>query len=275
MRILAIVLAALVAGAPARGETTVPGFWAPKQRLAKPDLSALTRLRFLTTADFFPFNFIDADGRLSGFHVDLARAICAALDMTERCQIQALPWDELEGALAEGQGEALVAGLAITAENREDYLFSRPYMRFPARFVTRRGAVLSEPLHGKMADKRVGVIDDTAHERLLRDLFPEAQAVVFSRNEWLLDALRSGAIDAAFGDGMRFSFWLAGEDAARCCAFSGGPYLAPGYLGHGLAVAVPRDMPELAEAIDFALHEIEANGAFAELYRRYFPVGFY
>ena len=49
-------------------------------------------LRFITTTDFPPFSFIDASGRLSGFHVDLARAICAALEITDRCQIHALPW---------------------------------------------------------------------------------------------------------------------------------------------------------------------------------------
>ena len=52
-----------------------PGFWEPKQRQSRPDLSALARLRFLTTVDFFPFNYLDAENRLSGLHVDLAFAL--------------------------------------------------------------------------------------------------------------------------------------------------------------------------------------------------------
>ncbi|TIT46268.1 MAG: transporter substrate-binding domain-containing protein, partial [Mesorhizobium sp.] len=73
-------------------EPQVPVLWDAKERLPKPDLSALPRLRFLTTTDFPPFNFLDGAGRLSGFHVDLARAICAELGIAEKCQIQALPW---------------------------------------------------------------------------------------------------------------------------------------------------------------------------------------
>ena len=77
----------------------------------------LERLRFLTTTDFPPFNFLDGNGRLSGFHVDLARAICAELGIVDKCQIQALPWDELDAALQKGEGEAIMAGIAVTARD--------------------------------------------------------------------------------------------------------------------------------------------------------------
>jgi hypothetical protein len=38
---------------------------------------------------------------------------------------------------------------------------------------------------------------------------------------------------------------------------------------------VRHDLPDLVTAIDYALQEIEAKGIFAELYLRYFPVGFH
>ena len=78
----------------------IPNFWDPNERFVKPDFSTRQRLKFLTTTDFPPFNFIDRKKRLSGFHVDLARAICSELDMLAKCQIQALPWDELDEALS-------------------------------------------------------------------------------------------------------------------------------------------------------------------------------
>ena len=85
---------------PARADgVKLPILWDSKERLVKPDLSDLARLRFLTTTDFPPFNYLDGDGKLSGLHVDLARAICAELAIADKCQIQALPWGELEAAL--------------------------------------------------------------------------------------------------------------------------------------------------------------------------------
>ena len=114
-----IVLALAAVAAPCRAaDPAIPNFWDTKERLAKPDISELQRVRFLTTVDFPPFNFLDTSGRLSGFHVDLARAICRKLEIVDKCQIQALPWGELQPALQKREGEAIIAGIAVTEENR-------------------------------------------------------------------------------------------------------------------------------------------------------------
>ncbi|RWM98293.1 MAG: transporter substrate-binding domain-containing protein [Mesorhizobium sp.] len=256
-------------------EPQVPVLWDAKERLPKPDLSALPRLRFLTTTDFPPFNFLDGAGRLSGFHVDLARAICAELDIDEKCQIQALPWAELEGALQKGEGEAIIAGIAATPESRSKYAFSRSYLQFPARFIMPKSTSLTEPIFDRLRGKRVGVVAGSAHERMLRDYFGTVQVVPFAQLEELYDGLKAGKVDAGFGDGMRFAFWLGSSDAAACCRFAGGPYLAPEYLGSGMTIATRASDPALAAAFDYALQQISVKGTFAEFYLRYFPVSFF
>ena len=280
-RWIAIALLSLLVAAPpfagvARAaEPQVPVLWDAKERLPKPDLSALPRLRFLTTTDFPPFNFLDGAGRLSGFHIDLARAICAELDIADKCQIQALPWAELDDALQKGEGEAIIAGIAATPESREKYAFSRSYMQFPARFIMPKAKAFAEPILDKLRSKRVGVVAGSAHEKMLRDYFKTVQVVTFDKPEDLYAGLKAGKIDAAFGDGMRFAFWLGGSDAAGCCRFAGGPYLAPEYLGSGMAIATRKDDTALAAAFDYALQEISIKGTFAEFYLRYFPVSFF
>jgi len=277
-RLLSLLCLAVVCGGaiPSRSaEPSIPNFWDAKERLAKPDISDLQRVRFLTTVDFPPFNFIDSSGRLSGFHVDLARAICQELDIVAKCQIQALPWGELKDALKKKDGEAIIAGVAVTAENRTKYAFTRAYLQFPARFVTPKTKSLTEPLHDKLSGERIGVVSGSAHEKMLRDYFPDATVVPFATQDEMLAELKASKLAAAFGDGMRLGFWLAGSDSSDCCRFSGGPYLAPEYLGSGLAIAVAPDNPKLAAAFDYALHEINAKGTFGELYLRYFPVSFY
>jgi polar amino acid transport system substrate-binding protein len=235
----------------------------------------LPRLRFLTTIDFPPFNFLDGHGRLTGFHVDLARAICAELGIQAKCQIQGLPWAELDSALASKQGEAIIAGTAVTPQSRARYAFSRPYLRFPARFVTLKAKPLGLPMFQRIGGERIGVIAGSAHERMLRDLFPDAKVVTYGKQERMYEDLKEGKLAGIFGDGMRLGFWLAGTDSAGCCAFVDGPYLSAEYLGNGLAIAASPDNPELADAFDYALQQISTKGTFAELYLRYFPVGFF
>jgi polar amino acid transport system substrate-binding protein len=278
--ILIVLAAALLEMLPAHAAKpgltpNVPVFWDAKERLQKPNLAALPRLRFLTTTDFPPFNFLDASGRLTGFHVDLARAICSELQVAGKCQIQALPWQDLDAALQKGDGEAIIAGLAVTAQAREKYAFSRPYLQFPARFVVRKSASFGDALFDSVQRKKIGVQAGSAHERMLRAYFGNVVVVAYPNQEALYRDLESGKIDAGFGDGMRLSFWLGGNQAAGCCRFAGGPYLAPEYLGAGLSIAVKADNPQLAKAFDYALQAISAKGKFTELYLRYFPVSFY
>lgn len=256
-------------------EGSAPSYTDPRERIAVPDLSSRSRIRFLTTVDFPPFNFIDQSGKLAGFHVDLARAICDVLKMREKCQIQALPWEELAGALETGQGEALIAGLAVTEESRERYRFTRPYLELPARFVVPAAMTAEGGAATALAGRRVGVMARSAHEAMLRAWFPKISAVPFDRQDWLFAALREGGVDAVFGDGVQLSFWLSSSAAGGCCRMFDGPYVSRAFLGEGLAIAVAPRNGELTGAFDNAIAEINRSGRFAELYLRWFPNGLY
>lgn len=265
----------LLGSASSAAEPAIPNFWDAKEQLASPNIDNLGRISFLTTIDFPPFNYIDDSGRLAGFHVDLADAICREIKISDRCRIQALPWNELETALSNGDGEAILAGIAVSPDKRQRFAFGRPYLRFPARFVTLADADIGRSISDFVADRQVGVIDGSAHEAMLRDYFPMARPVTYSRAEWMYADLKSGKIGALFGDGMQFSFWLGSAGSANCCKFSGGPFVSDRYLGHGLSIVTSRENKALNDAFDYALRELSTRGVFAELYLRYFPISFY
>jgi len=258
-----------------QASAAIPNYWDPRERIIVPDLSPRTRIRFLTTHDFPPFNFIDQNSRVSGFHVDLAREICDELGVAAKCQVQILPWDELSAAMQTGQGEAIIAGLGMSETSRKDYLFTRPFLKFPARFVRMKTTAIEGEDATALADKKVGVLANSTHAAMLRAYFPDIQSVTFDRPDWLYDAMKSGDVDAIFGDGVQLSFWLTSKGAKDCCAYFDGPYFAPSFLGEGLSIAVRRDSPDLVEAFDHALLEISKDGRMRELYFRYFPNGLY
>jgi len=270
---LAVMIAAPVA-ALAQSQT-IPNFWPRGELLSKPDLSNLQRLRFLTTTDFPPFNFIDRKKRLTGFHVDLARAVCTELGILAKCQIQALPWNELEAALERGDGDAIIAGLDITLASRAKFEFSRPYLHVPGRFAAKREAALGEPMTRAVRDKTTGVIAGSQHARWFAQAFKGAKTQDFPDKAAAFEALKSGKVDVVFTDAVSLAFWLASEASADCCAFAGGPYLSEQYFGHGMAIAFPKGRTDLAAATDYALKELNDKGEFAELYLRYFPLSLY
>jgi polar amino acid transport system substrate-binding protein len=251
----------------------VPNFWDPKRRLERPPPDAVPVIRFVTTDDFPPFNFLDAEGHLTGFNVDLARAICAELAI--RCTIQARPWNNLVETLTSKTADAAIAGMAISSEARSRLDFSDVYMRSPARFVARTDAAKLDLTPDGLKGKTLAVVARTAHEAYLAAFFPEVERKLYPTADAARQALKSGEVDAHFGDGEQLSFWLAGESAAGCCVFVGGPYLESRFFGLGMTIAMAKGSTDLKRAIDAALEAIYDKGVYAELDLRYFPVGFF
>lgn len=250
----------------------IPLMFDPRERLQRPDLDSVPRIRFLTTVDFPPLNFIDQSGKLSGFHVDLAREICRELDVLERCQIEALPYKDLLTALEKGAGDVIAAGLRVTPELRQQASLSRPFMQLPARFVTTVGqTALTEP--GMLKPGETGTVAGTAHEAMLAAYFPGIKPKTFPERDDLLAAMKKGEIKAAFGDGLQLAFWLQSPGADSCCRFLGGPYYARPILGDGLTLATRKDAPLIAQAMDAALLALSRSGRLNQIYLRYFPHG--
>jgi len=263
-------------GALAQNAPTIPNFWDPQERFIKPNVRSLPRMRFLTTTDFPPFSFIDRDKRLVGFHVDLARAICAELEILPVCQIQAVPFADLEKEIIDGNGDAVLAGMAKTAQNRQKFSFSRTYFRIPSRFVAKRGSGFSEPLLTALAGKTVGIVDGTAQAAFAKNNFEQLQLRLFATQDAAFSSLQKGEVSALFDDGLSLSFRLQRiVNDQKCCEFVGEPYLSDRYFGSGLTVAMKQGNLELENAINFALRSINDKGIFAELYLRYFPISIY
>lgn len=277
--VLYFLFALLVLAPPALAEDasrgTFPLLFDSRERLAKPDLSSLTRVRFLTTLDFPPFNFVDETGRPTGFQVDMIREICDELEIAAKCQIQGLPFEELRPALDRKEGDAIIAGISVTADLRQNYLFSRPFMALPARFARYGNQVLKGRAAEALAGKSVGVIGASAHEAMLKAYFPALKPVVFPDRKQLLDALKAGKVDAVYADGVQLAFWVAGPDAEKCCTLFDGPYFSEHFFGEGLSIMLGPDDDILQQAMDHALLTLSREGRLNELYLRYFPYGLY
>ncbi len=252
-------------------EVVTPNYWDPRTGTDRPTTTPNT-IRFLAADDFPPFAFRDGTGRLTGFNIDLARAICEELEAA--CSLRIKSFDALVPALDGEEGDAIIAGLATTPGNVQTLLFSDPYLRLPARFSVLKGKTLSV-LPEDLVGKRISVVEGTVHERFLRSYFSGAEIRTYPTATEARAALGTEEVDAHFGDGLSLSFWLNGKISGNCCEFVGGPWLEPGYFDHGLSIALRRDDALRQAAVNHALARLQAKGVYSELYLRYFPVSFY
>lgn len=259
---------------------TVPA-WAQDAGLAaaSPDGAAAPTeprrfvIRFLTEGEFPPFNYYDDEGVLSGFNVDLARAIC--LEASAACDIKVRPWEELLIGLRRGDADAVIAAHRVTAGGLAEVDFSDRYFYTPGRFAARKEDAVQNVSPDELDGVTIGVAKGTAHEAFVKAFYRDSRIVLFENPELAREALQQGKVELVFDDAISLAFWLNGSLSRQCCEFRGEAFLEPKYFGDGLAVALPRNDPQIKTLINNALKRVRQSGRFQELVERYFPVRIY
>jgi len=257
----------------AKSKPIVPDNWQGDALRPKPDLKGLEKIRFVTDTDYPPFHYYDEVGALTGFNVDLARAICEVLEV--ECEVDSTNWSDLIPTLDRGEADAAIASIRITAEALKAADFTARYYATPARFAARKESDLKDIRPETVDGLKIGVAKGTGHEAYLKKFFPDGAIAAFDQAEDAQKALKEGAIDLVFGDGITLTFWLNGVTSEACCEFRGGPYLDSRFFGEGVGIAVKKGNRKLAEILTYGLEQVHATGRYEELFLRYFPMNFF
>jgi polar amino acid transport system substrate-binding protein len=230
-------------------------------------------LRVVTEGDYPPFNYFDEEGVLTGFNVDLARALCLELNVT--CDIQVKAWEALLPAAAKGEADAVIAGHIVSSKALKSVDFTDRYFHTAARFSGRREGDKPEITPDGVEGRRIGIVKGTVHEAYLSEFFRLGRLVAFETPELARDALMQKSVDLLFDDGISLALWLNGTASKECCELRGGPFLEPRFFGDGLAIAVPKSDPQLRGQLNSALKRVRASGRFDELVLQYFRTRLY
>jgi polar amino acid transport system substrate-binding protein len=226
-------------------------------------------MRFVTDSDYPPFNYYDEEGNLTGFNVDVARAVCFELELG--CDIQAAEWKGLLPVLQRGEADAVIASLAVTPGTLAQADFTTGYYVMAGRFVAKKA---TEPLEISplgLEGRKVGVVDGSAHAAYLDVFFRDVLVTGFPSEEAAREALTRGDVDLLFGDGIGLMFWINGASAGACCEYRGGPYYDPRYFGDSVGIAVRKGDRETRDLLEKGLAKVRSSGRFEELLQRYFP----
>ncbi|MDB5549326.1 MAG: putative amino acid binding protein, partial [Tardiphaga sp.] len=256
--------------APGPGPQAVPGFWDPRRRPDRPDMSRLSVIRFMTEVDYPPFNFTGPDGNPAGFNVDLARLLCEEIKVN--CTVQMRRFDTLLDAISSNRGDAIIASIAVTPQIRARVDFTDPYYRSPARFAARRDSAMPEIRPEYLEGRKVGVVAGSTFEAYLKAMFTDAVLQDYPNDEALRQALKQKDVDFIFADAISLAFWLNGTESADCCAFSGGPFVESRYFGEGVGIAVRKGNDTLRQALNWAMFRVWEKGKFTDLWLRYFSI---
>lgn len=232
---------------------------------------AQRNIRLLTDRDFPPFSYETPEGKTAGVSVDLALAAC--VEVKANCVVIAKPFNELLPALINNEGDVIVSGLRIDPALLKKATMTRPYFWSLGRFAVRVGSQLRGSDIRSLAGKRIGYVANSSHGAWLEKYYSRSTLTPFPGEAEMNEALRTGALDVSFGDGLRLIYWLAGSASRGCCKPLDGAFVDRQFFSRNLAFLTRRNDPETAKAFDYALDRLQEKGISAEIFARYLPSG--
>ena len=272
--IIWLALALIVVDPVVAQDAAVPGL--PLFRhidgVAKPPAGMAQRnIRLLTDRDFPPFSYETPEAKTAGVSVDLALAACT--ELKANCVVIARPFNQLLPALINNEGDVIVSGLRIDAAILEKATMTRPYFWSLGRFAVRVGSQLRGSDIRSLAGKRIGFVANTSHGAWLEKYYSRSTLTPFPSEAEMNEALRTGALDVSFGDGLRLIYWLAGSSSRGCCKPLDGAFVDRQFFSRNLSFLTRRDDLETVKAFDYALDRLQEKGTSTAIFSRYLPTG--
>ena len=226
-----------------------------------------------TEGAYPPFNNLTADGKIEGFDIDIANALCA--EMKVECTIVTQDWDGIIPALQAKKFDAIIASMSITDERKEKVDFTHKYYNTPPAILVPKDSAIADVTPEALAGKSLGVQASTTHFNYAEAKYGTSDIKGFpSAQEYQLD-IANGRVDAVMDDVMVLKGFLATPEGTACCKILG--TIAPDKKihGEGAGIAVRKGETELADKLNAAIDAIRANGKYKEIQDKYFDFDVY
>ena len=232
----------------------------------------MTKLKIGTEGAYPPFNNLTADGKLEGFDIDIANALC--VEMKAECEFVTQDWDGIIPALQAGKFDAIVASMSITAERKEKVDFTHKYYQTPPAIAVPKDSTIADITPEALKGKSLGTQASTVHFNYAEAKYGESEIKGFpTAQEYQLD-LASGRVDAVMDDISVLDGWLATPEGA-CCKRLGVVANDPVIHGEGAGIAIRKGETALADKFNAAIDAIRANGKYDEIAKKYFNFDVY
>ena len=229
-------------------------------------------MRIAVEGAYPPFSEVGPDGKIKGFDIDIANALCA--DLKAQCTLVQQEFDGMIPGLNARKFDAVIASMTITEERKRSVAFSDKYYATPARLIAKKGTPLVPTPEG-MKGKRIGVQRSTTHDRFATDTFKDSEIVRYTGADQVFLDLQSGRLDAVLADQVAANAGLLQRPAGKDFAFVGPAFNDPGYFGVGAGVAMRKGDTQLQARINQAIKDIRANGTYQKIAKQYFDFDVY
>lgn len=217
-------------------------------------------LVFGTNAEFPPFEYVAANGVIGeydGIDIAIIDEIGNQNEMT--IEIENMEFDSLLLALQNGQVDAVISGMTITAEREEEVDFSIPYYVATQVMIVREDSDITKA--ADMDGKKIVVIQGYTGEYCVQDMGYEYEA--FKKGSEAMMELTNEKCDVVVIDSATAEQYIKDNEGLKIVedveAFGAEEY----------GIAVKQGNTELLEKINASLTKMLEDGSIAEWSAKY------
>ncbi len=243
-----------------------------KKEEAKPAAPAAAaapaELKVAIDPTYEPFTFKTADGKPTGFDVDMANAICEQIK--RQCVFVEQVWDSMIPGLTAQKYDVIISSMSITDDRMKEVDFSDKYYNTPSRIVLKKSVKYTDP--ASIKGKKIGVLKGSTQEAYALGELKPAGVVVNSyeaQDQVYLD-LKAGRIDGTVADYLEVSGGFLSKPEGADFALMGPDLREPKYYGYGVGVAMRKGQDALKTDINTAIKTIRSNGSYKTINDKYF-----
>lgn len=217
-------------------------------------------MTFATEGTWSPWTFHDADGNLTGYDIEVARAIAAELGV--EASFAEGEWDGLLAGLDSGRYDTMANGVSVTEQREEQYDFTEPYAYNRIVVITLNDSDITslDDLEGKRTANTLGSSYAT-----LAESYGATNTGVDDFNQ-TIELLQQGRIDATLNDEVVFYDYLRAHPDAplKIAAENDEPTHVAFPLRKG------SETETLREAMNEAITTLRENGTLSSLSNEFF-----
>ena len=220
-----------------------------------------------------PFTFKTADGKPTGFDVDIATALCE--EIKRKCVFVEQGWDSMIPGLMARKYDAIISSMSITEERLKQVDFSDKYYSTPSRVLVKKDVKYTDP--ASIKGKKIGVLKASTQEKYaLGELKPAGVEVISyeAQDQVYLD-IRSGRLDGTVADVLEVQGGFLNKPGSDGFQLVGPALFMPKYFGTGIGVALRKGQGPLKDQINAAIKTLRANGKYKTINDKYFKFDVY
>jgi lysine-arginine-ornithine-binding protein len=231
-----------------------------------------SKIRIGTEGAYAPFNYHDAAGKLQGFDIEIAQALCDRIGA--KCEFIALAFDGIILALQNNQIDAIATSMAITEKRKKVVDFTDRYWTRHARFMSCATPPVEDISPAAMKGRAIGTQQGTVSDDFLEDGYKSSDIRLYKSMDEAYQDAAAGRLDAVLaGEAVSFDFMRKQPD--KKCKFAGERLPDGKFFGGGVGIAVRKTDGDLREKLNAALKQILADGTYEAINKKYFPFSIY